>query len=1081
MFTDLVGYSALAQRDEPLALKHVDEQRTLARPAYEKFGGRQVKTMGDGALVEFESALDATECAVEIQRRLFERNRAVAGDRIELRIGIHVGDVVHSENDVYGDAVNIASRIEPLSEAGGVCLTGPVFEQVRNKLPYPLRPLERASLKNIETPVSVYRIELPWTPPTFPGETPFTGRAAELDRLQKARAQLDAGEGAAIAVTGEAGVGKSRLLSEFAARVERDGARILRGRGDREGISTPFAAWSEAVRDFARDAPAPLLYKVCDGCAFELVQLVPELRPRLGASAEGPPSGEPSALRLYEGVLRFLDNLGREAPLVVLLDDLQWADPSSLQLLEYVARRLSERRLLLLLAYRDVPPSEAERVETVASELARGHRLDRIPLKRFDAASSHQMLLQMLSGRLSASGGELAPRLFEKTGGNPMILEAIVRSLVEEGSLVWTDAGWTPKAGVDLRLPPGVQTIVRRRLGHLDRSTVDVLRQASVLGSQFTFDALARVTERPPDELLLRLEEALRGRILEERAIVAGQPTYAFADRSVQETLYEEISLVRRSRYHASAARVLESLAAEGASVPAAELAQHFLRANDYDKALEYTLRAGDEAVRLYGREEALRQYALAEELLESRPNEKRRAEVLFKLGDQLDVLGRHTEAYRSLREAAETFERLGFPVEAGEVHRSIARRIAAHNELARALEHLDRARHLLEAGPPRVELARLYDTTGMIMFDAVRMPEATESWQRAIAIASQVGDRKIEASARMMLAAVVPPGESPKVWEYLDSALSLARDAGARTVVPNVLMLKAIALLQIRGDGRAALRAAEDAIEYARQGHDVHHEKMVQGGIVTYVEWRLGDLERAERIALEHRGFAGGDPRRERPTAIAVLAEVSLARGEVDRAEKLLWEGERLLADGGDWTERAQTEIVLARCALARRKALAAAEHLRRSYELCRKAGPPAMDALFLLETLGLLVRAYLDANDLVQADAFLGELRDLAARFGEDLGHAFRARAEGWVRSHRGEIPGGVASLEESAALWKKLGWQYEWAQTVLSLAGLHRSSGDPDWATALTDQATEFLSKVGAHAGPTGAATPREAPAP
>jgi class 3 adenylate cyclase/tetratricopeptide (TPR) repeat protein len=1065
MFTDMVGFSALTQRDEPLALKLVDEQRALVRPVVVRFGGREVKTMGDGALVVFDSALEATECAVDVQRLLFERNRHAAGEPIEIRVGIHVGDVVHSADDVYGDAVNIASRVEPLAEAGGICVTGPVCEQVQNKIDYPLRLVERAFLKNIDSPVSVYRIELPWTPPSMSEATGFTDRKEELDRLKQAYARLGAGEGHAIAITGEAGVGKTRLAEEFGSRAGREGARVLRGRTDRGGASAPLAPWSEAVREFAREAANPLLYEACAECAAEIAQLVPELRSRLGRSAELPPGIEPSQSRFFEGILRFLGNLSRDAPLVVLLDDLQWADTASVRLLEYIARHLGGLRVLLLVAYRDEPSSELGGLEAGLAGLAREQRLDLVRLKRFDAATSVQMLRQMLRGRLPSSGGDLATPVFEKSGGNPMILEAIVRSLVGDGSLVWTEAGWAPKAGVDIRLPPGIQSVVRRRLEALPGPTVEILRQASVLGSQFAFDAVQRLTELPSQELLPRLEEALRARILEERPAASGRSTYTFTDRPVPETLYDEISLVRRARYHSNAARVLESLAAEGTRVPAAELAHHFLRANQYEKALRYTLLAAQEADRLYAREEAIRQYATAQELLESQPDDKRRAEVLFEVGKQLDLLGRHTEAYRSMREGAELYERLGLTAQAGAVHTNIARRITAHNEPVRAHGHLERARQLLEAGPPSIELARLYDSMGLLMYQEVRMPEAAEYWRRAIDIAEKVGALGVEASARMMLASVAPPGESAKVFEHLDRALELALKANARAVVPNAMVLKATALLQIRGDGRGALRAAEDAMEYARKGQDALSEMATKGWFVPYFEWRLGDFPRAEQVALEHRAYVAGDARRDRPTTIAVLAEIALARGDVERAEKLLWEAERLLAEGGDWSEISQTQIVLARCALARRKPLAAIEHLRESYASCHRAGPPAMSALFLLETLALLVRAHLDGRQPDEAERSLRELTELARTFGEDLGQAFRSRAEGWMRLFRGEAATAVASLEESVELWKRLGWQYEWAQTLLSLAGAYRMSGDAKRATVLTDQATEYFSKVGA----------------
>ena len=1065
MVTDMVGFSALTQRDESLALRLVDEQRKLTRPVFDQFRGKEVKTMGDGALVEFDSALDATDCAVAVQRQLFERNRDAAGERIELRVGIHAGDVVHSESDVYGDAVNIASRIEPLAETGGVCVTGSIQEQVQNKIPYPLKLLERTPFKSTESPVTVYRVELPWTPPSLSEASPFTDRKVELDQLRRASAGLKAGEGRAIAISGEAGIGKTRLLEEFAARAAREGTRILRGRGDRGGLSIPFAPWSGALRDFAREAPNPLLDKVCAECAVAIAQLVPELKSRLGPVAESAPSDELTQPRLFEGVLRFLENTAREAPLIVAMDDFQWADSTSLQLLEYIARRLEGRRMLLVVAYRDEPPSEAGSLDTLVAGLVREHQFERVPLKRFDPATSVQMLVHMLRGRLPASGGELAPLLIEKSGGNPMILESMLQSVVREGSLVWTEEGWAPKTGVDLRLPPGVESVVRQRLVELEPLTVDILRQASVLGFQFSFDALQRTTGVAPEELLTRLEEAIRARILDEQSVGSGRSTYVFTDRPVRETLYNEISLARRPRYHSDAARVLESLAAEGVPVPAAELAYHFRRANESEKALEYTLRAADEAARLSAREEAFRQYGIARELLESRPDEKRRAEILFKAGEQLDVLGRHSEAYRSMCEAAEVYEHLGLTLEAGRVHQGIARRIYAHNELVRATEHIEKARRLLETGPPSLELALLYDDIATVLFQEVRMREAAENWRRAIDIATKVGALGVEASARRWLACVVPTEESGKVWEYLDTALDLATRADVRTLVPTVMMLQAIALLQMRGDGRGARRRAEDTIEYARRGQDMRLEMFVKGTVLTHIEWRLGDLERAERIALEHRAFAAGDPRRERPFAITVLAEVALARGEIDRAEKLLWEAERLLVEGGDWGESEQTQIALARCALRRKKPLSAVDHLRTACDLCHKAGPPAMDTIGLFEALSLIVRAFLDAGSLDEAETSLRELTALAEKFGEDLGHAFRARAEGWVRMARAGGSSAVAPLEESVRLWKRIGWQYEWAETLVWLASAYRSTGERARATALTDQADEFLSKVGA----------------
>src|SRR5689334_19345771 len=163
MFTDMVGYSALAQRDDKLALELLEEHRELLREIFPRFHGTEIKTIGDAFLVEFNSALEAAQCAIAIQRTLAHRNAdAPAPRQVQVKIGIHIGDVVHRGGDVYGDGVNIASRIEPLAGAGGICLSMDVERQIRNAVETRLEKLAPTELKNISVPMDLFRIVLPW-------------------------------------------------------------------------------------------------------------------------------------------------------------------------------------------------------------------------------------------------------------------------------------------------------------------------------------------------------------------------------------------------------------------------------------------------------------------------------------------------------------------------------------------------------------------------------------------------------------------------------------------------------------------------------------------------------------------------------------------------------------------------------------------------------------------------------------------------------------------------------------------------------------------------------------------------------
>jgi len=177
MFTDMVGYTTLTQTNEPLALKVLERHNQLLRPILPRYRGREIKAMGDSLMVQFESALDATDCAIEIQRTLHDYNISARDEwRIILRIGVHLGDVVHSKGDVLGDAVNVASRIQPLADPEGVCVSQQIYDQVRNKLTNPFTKLERRRLKNVQYPVDVYKIVLPWERSPFPAETSVSNR-----------------------------------------------------------------------------------------------------------------------------------------------------------------------------------------------------------------------------------------------------------------------------------------------------------------------------------------------------------------------------------------------------------------------------------------------------------------------------------------------------------------------------------------------------------------------------------------------------------------------------------------------------------------------------------------------------------------------------------------------------------------------------------------------------------------------------------------------------------------------------------------------------------------------------------------
>jgi class 3 adenylate cyclase/KaiC/GvpD/RAD55 family RecA-like ATPase len=225
MVTDMVGFSAIAQADEARAMKLLQTHQRMLRPVVNDFLGKEIKTLGDGFLIEFESALNATRCAIDIQKTHRDYNLSSAGNQFAVRIGIHIGDVIHQEGDVFGDAVNVAARVEPLADPGGICVTEQVFAEVRNKIEYPMSKLPPQRLKNIEVPFDIYKVVLPWDstqiPSVEPGAQSQRARAASFTRISSGVESLDREiggglpEGTVTLIYGAPKTGKSVFAYHF--------------------------------------------------------------------------------------------------------------------------------------------------------------------------------------------------------------------------------------------------------------------------------------------------------------------------------------------------------------------------------------------------------------------------------------------------------------------------------------------------------------------------------------------------------------------------------------------------------------------------------------------------------------------------------------------------------------------------------------------------------------------------------------------------------------------------------------------------------------------------------------------------
>jgi DNA-binding SARP family transcriptional activator len=445
----------------------------------------------------------------------------------------------------------------------------------------------------------------------------LVGRSAELRRLRAAWGDVSTGRGACVLVSGEAGIGKTRLVEELAVAVAATGGDVAWGRCQ-EGEDLPaFWPWSQVVRSLLALHPPEAAADALREAALEPADLMP-LGPRRsdGGSAEPPPLADPGAarFRLHQAVSAVVTALASERPLVIILDDLHWADEATLHLLCNLAPEVALARVLLIATYRDEEVVDDHPLVEILASLARRAKPERVVL---DGLSRNEVasLVRAAAGREADPG--VVERVYRRTNGNPFFVGEVVRFLVAE------DALDDPTAGKDDEVPTGVRDVIRRRLARLPEATNAVLAIAAVVGPEFDLTVVEAVCGTLGDDVLDALEPARLGGVIAESPRSVHHCRFSHA--LLHETLYGGMGPLRRARVHA---RVADALEAGCGPTDAVELAHHLWRATEVvgtDRVLSALLRAAEDSMVGLAYEQAAEQLERAIDLLSGLPPSEER------------------------------------------------------------------------------------------------------------------------------------------------------------------------------------------------------------------------------------------------------------------------------------------------------------------------------------------------------------------------------------------------------------------------------------------------------------------------
>jgi DNA-binding CsgD family transcriptional regulator/tetratricopeptide (TPR) repeat protein len=651
-----------------------------------------------------------------------------------------------------------------------------------------------------------------------PAQSTFVGRQREMAELTDALVDAISGQGRIVMLAGEPGIGKTRTAQELRAYAESLDVRVLWGWCYEEEGAPPYWPWVQSLGSYIQQRDSEQLRFQMGPGAADIAEIIPEVRSKLPDLQSPPALDSPQAarFRLFDSITTFLKNASQEQPLMLVLDDLHWADKPSLLLLQFLARQLAESPLLLVGCYRDVEISRQHPLSDTLAQLAREPVFQRQLLQGLDEEDTRRFIE---SEALIRPSPEVVETIYAQTEGNPLFMREVVRLLREQRELVMNEI----RSRQGIKVPMGIREAVGQRLNRRSEQCNRTLTTASVIGREFSLHLIAHLMEDLSEENLLEvLEEALTAGVIEE--LPGPVERYQFAHALIQDTLVSELSAARRARLHARIGEALEELYGANAEVHAGELAYHFAGAATVlgpEKLVRYSLLAGDRALVTYAPEEALHHFQRGWAAKESQPMNAESAALLLGLGRAQAATAQRPQWQEVVACLSRAFD---YYVEMGDVDRAVT---VAEYPLGTALGSLPEtseliARALALVSPDSLEAGRLLVRHG---WNLGRMKGdyqgAREVFGQALALALHQGDTDLE----MQTAAAAAEVDlfHLRCQESLEKALR-AIELARRADDPRILVQshqRATLSLTILGDLERARRHADTGLAPAERLRD--------------------------------------------------------------------------------------------------------------------------------------------------------------------------------------------------------------------------------------------------------------------
>jgi class 3 adenylate cyclase/tetratricopeptide (TPR) repeat protein len=933
LFADVFGFTEIAETMD------VEEVHDTINALWARLdatiiaeGGTIDKHIGDAVMALFGAPTareDDPERAIRAALAMQDELRSFVGgaehlqtdtERIlplQMRIGINTGPVLlgtvgtTAEYTAMGDAVNVAYRLQDAAPVGGILISHDTYRHVRGI--FDVEPLEPISVKGKTEPIKVYLVgglvPRAFRPPMrgVRGiETRMIGRDAQLRQLQQALHKvIESREAQVITVVGEAGVGKSRLLYEFNNWVELLPETVLyfKGRATQRTSKLPYFL----IRDLfsfrfdilESDRAAAAREKLEQGIVDSMGAGGREKAHFIGHLIGFDFSGSPyvrgildDARQIHDRALHyatqfFIATTADLPAVVVFLEDIHWADDSSLDLIDHLARECGNVPLLMVCLAR---PLLFERRSSWGERQDHHTRLELRPLPEEDSRRLVAEILRKVE--------EIAPALRDlvvsRAEGNPFYMEEVIKMLIEDGVIVTDTDRWHVELGRldEVQVPPTLTGVLEARLDRLPPMEQEALQRASVVGRVFWDGAVAQIGQEARDEAQVVLRE-LRGKeLVFERgsSAFAGEQEYIFKHGLLHEVTYESVVLRRRPAYHAQVASWLIERGGERVGGYAGLIGEHYERAGETEQAAEWYGRAARQAQDTYAPDAAVGYYQKALEFLESSAVSetsefyRRRMQLYEGLGEMLRWQARFTEAAEAYTAMLAAAEAVGDAAAQARAWNGLSWAHDLQGEHRAALESAERAEQLAQEEGAQVELATALFNKGWASYGLGDVEVALALGQQALALSTELDPRRAMARSLTLLSAVSTMlGRYKEAAQHTENALWIFQGLGDRAAV-GAMLNNLGEIARLRGDYRSAAKLYQDVLTVAQEIGDREGETMylsnLGGARVGLREYRAAesDLRRVTRMdeAADWFGLA---------ETYCFLAEACLGQGKVEEA----------------------------------------------------------------------------------------------------------------------------------------------------------------------------------------------------